>query len=162
MDPESTVVPTGARGEDRRMRFQLNSPRVISETIQGETIIIHLGTGVYYSLRGSGAEIWDMLAGGADEQQVVAELESRYDAASAELAAAVSSLVEQLRAEDLISPLADADVPVQASTAPAARSEREAFEAPTVEKYADMQDIILLDPVHEVDGEGWPRPVEAQ
>ncbi len=65
------------------MRFQLNSPRVISETIQGETIIIHLGTGVYYSLRGSGAEIWDMLAAGADEQQVLAQLVARYDAAPA-------------------------------------------------------------------------------
>ncbi len=144
------------------MRFQLNSPRVISETIQGETIIIHLGTGVYYSLRGSGAEIWDMLAAGADEQQVLAQLEARYDAAPAELSAAVSGLVEQLRAEDLISPLADADAPVEAAFASSESGERKAFQPPAIEKYADMQDIILLDPVHEVDGEGWPRPVEAQ
>ncbi len=145
------------------MRFQLNSPRVISETIQGETIIIHLGTGVYYSLRGSGAEIWDMLAAGADEQQVVAQLASRYDAAPDELSAAVSGLVEQLQAEDLISALPDADAPLEASVAtPQASGERTAFQPPSIEKYADMQDIILLDPVHEVDGEGWPRAVEAQ
>jgi hypothetical protein len=26
-----------------------------------------------------------------------------------------------------------------------------------LERYEDMQDLILLDPVHEVEEEGWPR-----
>jgi len=26
-----------------------------------------------------------------------------------------------------------------------------------VEKYTDMQDLVLLDPVHEVDERGWPH-----
>ena len=35
--------------------------------------------------------------------------------------------------------------------------ERLWFEAPSLEKYTDMQDLVLLDPVHEVDQTGWPR-----
>ena len=31
------------------------------------------------------------------------------------------------------------------------------FEAPRLEKYTDMQDLVLLDPVHEVDEQGWPQ-----
>ena len=31
------------------------------------------------------------------------------------------------------------------------------FVPPTLEKYTDMQDLVLLDPVHEVDERGWPH-----
>ena len=31
------------------------------------------------------------------------------------------------------------------------------FEAPSFTTFTDMQDIILLDPVHEVDARGWPH-----
>ncbi len=39
-----------------------------------------------------------------------------------------------------------------------------AFEAPKLEKFTDMQDLVLLDPVHEVDDVGWPaaRPDAAK
>lgn len=32
------------------MRYRLNTPTVISEIIDGEVIVIHLGTGKYYSI----------------------------------------------------------------------------------------------------------------
>ena len=31
------------------------------------------------------------------------------------------------------------------------------FEFPRLEKYSDMADLILLDPVHDVDALGWPH-----
>jgi hypothetical protein len=34
-----------------------------------------------------------------------------------------------------------------------------AFTQPVLEVYTDMQDLLLLDPIHEVDEEaGWPSP----
>ena len=38
-----------------------------------------------------------------------------------------------------------------------ASSTRVAFEAPVLEKYTDMQTLLLVDPVHEVDDRGWPH-----
>jgi len=35
------------------------------------------------------------------------------------------------------------------------------FEEPQLEKYEDLQDIILLDPVHRVDDAGWPHAAPA-
>lgn len=32
------------------------------------------------------------------------------------------------------------------------------FETPALHKYSDMQDLLLLDPIHEVDDTGWPSP----
>jgi hypothetical protein len=31
------------------------------------------------------------------------------------------------------------------------------WEAPIFEVYTDMQDLLLFDPIHEVDNSGWPR-----
>jgi hypothetical protein len=32
-----------------------------------------------------------------------------------------------------------------------------AFQPPTLESYNDMQDLLLLDPIHDVDDMGWPQ-----
>ena len=46
---------------------RINAPHVVHETIDGETILIHLGTGAYYSLEGVGAHVWGLaVAGGED------------------------------------------------------------------------------------------------
>ena len=37
------------------------------------------------------------------------------------------------------------------------KTEKLGFEAPILQKYTDMQDLLLLDPIHEVDEAGWPH-----
>ena len=32
------------------------------------------------------------------------------------------------------------------------------FQEPALQKYTDMEDLLLLDPIHEVDDTGWPNP----
>src|SRR5260221_10606132 len=83
-------------------QLRINAPQVVHETIDGETILIHLGTGVYYSLEGSGALMWEMLAAGAGEGEIVTDALVRYDADGEVLRAAVGSLIGELTAEGLI------------------------------------------------------------
>jgi hypothetical protein len=42
-----------------------------------------------------------------------------------------------------------AEVPSPASRRP--------FDEPLVERFTDMQNLLLLDPIHEVTEEGWPQ-----
>lgn len=136
------------------MRFRINSPEVISETIQGETIVINLTTGTYYSLPDSGAEIWEAVAASATVDEIAAVLQARYDAPPAEITAGVSELVEELLAEQLIT----ASDAMSTDVAPGEPVEPKlAFRKPALGKYTDMQDLVLLDPVHEVDDRGWPH-----
>ena len=30
------------------------------------------------------------------------------------------------------------------------------YQAPSLEKYSDLQDLLLIDPIHEADESGWP------
>ena len=69
------------------------------------------------------------------------------DAIRAELERCIGMLVD----EELICETDIAGPPVEAWSS-------QAYEVPVVEVYSDLQDLIILDPVHEVDDAiGWPR-----
>jgi len=138
------------------MRYAVNSGQVISEIIDGEAVMINLTTGNYYSLNEVGAAIWDAVAAGASAPEIVERLSLRYDAPQDELERAVSQLLDDLGREELVV-AADGDGTAPTASAPEAAAERRPFEAPRLEKHTDMQDLILLDPVHEVGEQGWPH-----
>jgi hypothetical protein len=139
------------------MQFEVDRRRVVHETIDGEAILIQMETGYYYSLDGSGCDVWNLLAAGCGTDEIVRRLGVRYEAAPETIEPAVAALVEQLREERLIDeahtlatnggPPADSD-----ATAP-----RAAFTAPVLHRYTDMADFMLVDPIHEVEESGWPN-----
>jgi hypothetical protein len=137
------------------MKYRANAPHVIAETIGGETIIVHLSTGCYYNLGGTAVDIWEAIAAGNPPDAITRQLVARYDAGEAEIEAAVSRILEELQREELIV-VSDEDgaPPVEDPTVEATRAP---FHEPSLSKFTDMQDIILLDPVHEVDARGWPH-----
>jgi hypothetical protein len=132
-------------------RLRVNTPTVVSETVDGEVVMVHLGSGNYYSLRSTGAAIWEAIDAGVTIDAIAEQLASASHNGH-DVGSLVTGFVDELRAEDLV--VADPDqepIPcvVLAGT----------FEPPVLEKFTDMAHLILLDPVHEVDvAEGWPRP----
>jgi hypothetical protein len=144
-------------------QFAINPERVVHETIDGETIIIELESGTYYSLAGPGAEIWAMLATGHSTEEIVGELERSYDASPEQLEAAMAELVRELRQEQLLKDGADVppgERPSNGTGVEGTNGARVPFQPPTLQKYTDMQYFLQLDPIHEVDGIGWPNPPE--
>jgi Coenzyme PQQ synthesis protein D (PqqD) len=140
-------------------RFRVKSPNVMHETIEGEVIVIDLNTGSYYSLREAGAEIWHGVERGMDEAGIVNSLERGYDGPREEIVAAVGRLLDELASEDLIEAAVDgAAAPAEPAAALQQANGRVPFVAPVFEKHSDMQDLILLDPVHQVGPQGWPQP----
>jgi hypothetical protein len=137
-------------------RFRPNSPPIIQETIDQETIMVNLETGSYYSLNPVGTYIWSGLESGADLDEIVGDLARTFAADPAVAASDVGAFVERLVDEALIVPRED-DSPLTRSRAEIVAAA--AYEAPTLDHYTDMQELLLLDPVHEVDATGWPaRP----
>jgi hypothetical protein len=136
-------------------RFRLNEPTVVHEVIDGEGIIINLETGVYYSLNKSAAAVWERLAGGAGTAELVASLTEHYDASPEAIADDVDSLLDQLQQEQLIVPDVTATPAAPALEATAA-SAKKSYEPCRLQKFTDMTELLLLDPVHDVDEPGWP------
>src|SRR5262245_14231434 len=144
--------------------YRVNEPQVVHQTVDEETVIVDLGTGSYYSLRGSAQVIWSALERGLDVPGVVDEVSGRFEGSPDEIGPVVETFVSKLAEDRLIVGL-DGEAAVRGlepdGTAPP--GDRPAFEAPVLERFDDLQDLILLDPVHEVSEEqGWPhaRPTD--
>ncbi len=132
--------------------WRIRHESVSHDLLNGEVIAIHLGTGVYYSLRGTAAAIWQMLATPASASAIAEALAAAFvvDRVAAEAAAA--GFLQQLRDEDLV--VEDASMNALVMPSPA---ERQPFAAPAIERFADLQDLLLLDPIHDVGTQGWPH-----
>jgi hypothetical protein len=142
--------------------FNIKKPDVVHETIDGETVIVNLENGVYYSLRNSGVDIWNLIEAGANFEELTAEIGKRYLGAPAEIQKAIRELLITLQKEGLLQVSSTRRTESLIPPAPmaAARHKKIKFENPILEKYSDMQELLLLDPIHEVDEDGWPNKVE--
>jgi hypothetical protein len=78
------------------------SPRVSRATQHGETMLLDLAGGAYYTLNESGAIIWDMLKKGTTLGEIVDALEARYDAPRERIAADASTMTTELVAASLV------------------------------------------------------------
>jgi hypothetical protein len=139
-------------------RWNVNHPNVVHETIDGEVVVVNLDTGSYYSLEGVGAEVWALIETCAATDEIVRDVGRRYESDRPEVERVVVGLIDELLQEGLIA--ADETRAAEQIAAPARRDdteiEKSRFEAPTLRKYTDMQELILLDPIHQVDDTGWP------
>ena len=133
-------------------RLRLNSPAVITESIDGEALVVNLESGCYYSLRGPAEEIWTLLLAGATAEEAAAAIAPAYSVGPETAGAGVDALLEQLLADALVVHRED----LARDDAPTLRGG--AWTQPALEKYTDMQELLALDPVHDVDAaEGWPN-----
>jgi len=122
------------------------------ETIDGETIVIDLREQSYYRLEGAAAVAWQALSKGGDEATLTALLQRLYPADAAAVAAAVPRFLDELQARKLLMPAAGPG-PDAATELPAAA----AFDGLTVHSFSDLEEILWVDPVHDVDeATGWP------
>lgn len=139
--------------------LKINSPKVVHEIIDGEVVIVHLVKGHYYSLVKTGADIWSGIERGISRELILEEMVSRYDGDPADIANAVNNMIEQLQEEELIAVAQTEESATAAAGATEAKAnpEKLSFEPPKLDKYTDMEDLLLLDPIHEVDETGWPN-----
>ena len=126
--------------------------------MDGEVILIDLETGDYYSLRGAGADVWALLERGATAEAIASELLARYGpgADPETIRTDVNELLGKLRDAGVIAVDPDGPQdPMDQDSAPAPAAAG-AYEAPILERYTDMQEYLLVDPIHGVDARGWP------
>lgn len=137
-------------------RYSLNEPSVVSELIEEESVIVNLLTGSYYSTGGSGSLLWSWLCQGASPAEAARALANRFEVEEDVAGQAVRRFLDALLEQDLlrVSP----DRPVPELTVSGEHGSRAAWVPPALNAYEDMKDLLLLDPVHDVDEVGWPTP----
>ena len=139
--------------------FRVNGPQVISENIDGEVVLVNLEKGIYYSTDQVGAYLWDLIEAKHSVQEMRDMIGARYDADVDEIGTAVSGFLSELQQEELIVPTSPEQERTALDTSPAeAPAGKLHFRPPALSKYTDMRDLLLLDPIHDVEESGWPVP----
>jgi hypothetical protein len=135
--------------------FSITGPDILADSIDGETLIINLIDGVYYSSDGVGDMVWRLVVDGYCVGQVVQAVCERYRGDLVAMRESVLAFIEELVANGLITERQGLAAPKALSANSA--DEMQPFVAPLLQRYTDYQDLLLLDPIHEVvASEGWP------
>lgn len=136
--------------------LRINTPSVTHQTIDGEVIILNLDNGYYYSLTNTAALIWQ-ICDNSHIDAIVDKIVGYYQNSSEEIAGLTRDFLEELMNEALLVPQTDSAnlppaFPAELSNGVGSRQ----FVAPVLEKYTEMSDLLLIDPIHDVDAAGWP------
>jgi hypothetical protein len=135
---------------DFNKQYQINAPDVISEKFDDDFIILNLEDGCYFSLEGAGSSVWNALIAGATPGSIVKGVQQ----ACPDLAEPTVQFLLQLCKLKLVRPVAGPCTESLESVDWAARCEHG---EPQIEVFDDLAELILADPIHDVDAEaGWP------
>jgi hypothetical protein len=123
--------------------------QIVHETLDGETVVINLASGSYFSIEGTGADLWARLLAGETVAESASALAAQHRADATAVAAAIVTFHQQLFDHGIIT-APPADIP-------AAAGGLGTFALPGLRVYDDLREHLLLDPVHDVErGTGWP------
>ncbi|MCS6910322.1 MAG: PqqD family protein [Anaerolineae bacterium] len=139
---------------ERNLLYRVDARHVVSESFADEVVAVSFLDGSYYSIRGVGVEIWRLLCIGADVDRITAQLQRAYPNELG-LREAVANFVQELLNHSLITAAEESAT----STLPDVLPDPAGFVPPILEAYTDMQDLLRLDPIHEVGEDGWPKRV---
>jgi hypothetical protein len=139
--------------------FAANSVSAASEDFGGEAVIIHFDRGTYFSLGGSAPLIWAMVQQPVTLGAVLDAVRSAGVALTPEFESGLAKFIAELAEHDLVRSAEKASSP----RLPSPLDPEALARTPTLEAFTDLAELIMMDPVHEVDVlEGWPRrPGEA-
>jgi len=137
---------------DTENAYRVRHEDVSAERIDGDVIAVNLVTGAYFSLSGSAADVWTAATSGAPSAIWLQALDTAYgsEVSRSEIDEMISSclehgLIESIASNPTAVPVLPADL------------DRSTWLSPVLEVFTDLQDLILVDPIHDADDLGWPR-----
>ena len=78
------------------------NPDVVTQVVEGETVLVHLQTNEIYALNATGTRAWDLLAAGMNREAVQEALQSEFDVPSDQLSDEIDALIDKLVEKKLL------------------------------------------------------------
>jgi hypothetical protein len=85
------------------------SKNQVNSELDGEAVILHLQSGIYYGLNQVGAEIWNLLREPKNVSQVISAIKETYFVDADRCERDLMSLLQRLSEEGLIEVIGEAD-----------------------------------------------------
>ena len=136
--------------------YTIASKDIVFESFDGEAVVLDLTSGKYFGFSDSGSRLWDALSSGVP----AAELAGAVTGAGPLSATDIDGFVSQLLEFGLLAPVSDA--PAQPLSQTLLAQLADTTEPLKVDIHDDLADLIVVDPIHEVEEPlGWPAVKQA-
>ncbi|MEN0001552.1 MAG: PqqD family protein [Pseudomonadota bacterium] len=136
-------------------RYIVDHINISSEDFDGETVCVNFATGTYFGLNLTAGAILDFFSAPHTKDEALQFITAQFGVDKAHTQDDIDSFIDSLIKEKL---LLTADDDAIAETKPADIPDDAKYEPPRFEIYTDLQELIMLDPVHDTDPEhGWPQ-----
>jgi Coenzyme PQQ synthesis protein D (PqqD) len=136
--------------------YDINSPRIIYENVDNEILIIDTLTGSYFSIKETGSQVWQLIAKKNNIDKIVKYLAQNGEANLNQISEDVNFFLQDLLDNELIISVEKPDQDSENQELSFAKID---YVQPKLNKFTDMQDLLLIDPIHDVNQEGWPHRV---
>ena len=133
--------------------FIVDTANVSWEQVGGEVIAIQLSTGRYYNMVDTATAIWLFLSNGASLDTLTTKLRQLYKDESLMLSGLEDFVYECIKSSLLVS----IDKEKLSREELFLDLKFNEWSAPQLNEYIDLQDLILVDPIHDVQKSGWPN-----
>lgn len=132
--------------------YEVNAEDVTHERLDGEVVAINMRTGRYYSLSGPAADVWSLIDQRRPQAEWSESLQEVYP--SGEGWPGIAQFIDRCSTAGLIR-----QCEASAISSPALPHDftRASWTAPQLEEFEDLQDLILVDPIHDITALGWPH-----
>ena len=146
-------VPSVMMGQARI--WSVDPGKVISETLDGEAVIVDLASGRYHAAAGVAATVWEGMRLGFALDRIMSDVRRAYTAIPDDAEASVQTFIDAVVDAGLAVPLqaAESAADDHASVTVGPRP----WSVPVLESHDDLADLMLIDPVHDVTEVGWPH-----
>jgi len=135
----------------KNYRIQKNG--VTHDNFDDEIVALNLVEGKYYNMEDTASFIWQCLHISAQTNAIVDQLSGLHEGNTQALLTEVQAFLDMLETEGLIYESPDLDESVQLTKVKLP----ERYTKPVLNVFTDMQEVIALDPVHDVSEKGWPH-----
>ena len=136
--------------------YAVASKDIVFESFDGEAVVLDLTTGKYFGFSDSGSQVWEALSSGVPASELVGAVTGSGALSTAEIDGFVSQLLEF----GLL--VAAVDAPARPIPSELLAQLAGANEPLKVDIHDDLADLIIVDPIHEVEEPlGWPAVKQA-
>ena len=133
--------------------YKLNEEKMFYDYSDGQAVVINYQTGMHYGMSLLGSAILDRIIAGKDVGEILTAVKA-LPQCPPDIAMRVHNFVKELQGKEII--INGPTVPggVEPLTSEVAE---DGFDL-KLEMFAEMSDLLLADPVHDVDMQtGWPK-----
>jgi Coenzyme PQQ synthesis protein D (PqqD) len=123
-------------------RFQPNAENVSAKVLDEEAVLIHVTRGTYHSLEKVGCRVWQLIESRHAVDTMADEIARHYQIDAESAKKDIAKLIDALLKEDLVMEATNAEVALK----PEMIADRLPYEAPVLNSYHDMGDLLALDP----------------